>query len=126
MPTSGIEFSSNIYTVTLGHINKILRKIWLCAKKVTILPRCYVIIIFFCDQGFRADPRFLTARDKAYKRVVNDTSIFKVRQQPSDNVPVRVHICRWSTGIHQRATPHPNISNSNQCRRSGSAWIHID
>jgi hypothetical protein len=33
----------------------------------------------FLLQGFRADPRFLTARDKAYKRVVNDTSIFKVR-----------------------------------------------
>jgi hypothetical protein len=29
-------------------------------------------------QGFRDDPRFLTSRDKAYKRVVNDTSIFKL------------------------------------------------
>ncbi len=51
-------------------------------KKMTILPLCYVIIILFFGQGFRADPRFLTARDKAYKRVVNDTSIFKVSQQP--------------------------------------------
>jgi len=30
------------------------------------------------NQGFRDDPRFLTARDKAYKRVVNDTSIFRM------------------------------------------------
>ena len=30
-------------------------------------------------KGFRDDPRFLTARDKAYKKVVNDTSIFKVK-----------------------------------------------
>jgi len=30
------------------------------------------------SQGFRDDPRFLTSRDKAYKRVVNDTSIFKL------------------------------------------------
>jgi len=30
------------------------------------------------NQGFRDDPRFLTARDKAYKKVVNDTSIFKL------------------------------------------------
>ena len=29
-------------------------------------------------QGFRDDPRFLTSRDKAYKKVVNDTSIFKL------------------------------------------------
>ena len=29
-------------------------------------------------QGFHDDPRFLTSRDKAYKRVVNDTSIFKL------------------------------------------------
>ena len=28
--------------------------------------------------AFRDDPRFLTARDKAYKEVVNDTSIFKL------------------------------------------------
>jgi hypothetical protein len=55
----------------------------LCKKgDETILPLFYVIIIFFFGQGFRADPRFLTARDKAYKRVVNDTSIFKVSQQP--------------------------------------------
>ena len=29
-------------------------------------------------QAFRDDPRFLTSRDKAYKKVVNDTSIFKL------------------------------------------------
>ena len=27
---------------------------------------------------FRDDPRFLTSRDKAFKRVVNDTSIFRL------------------------------------------------
>jgi len=30
------------------------------------------------NQAFRDDPRFLTSRDKAYKKVVNDTSIFKL------------------------------------------------
>ena len=30
------------------------------------------------SDAFRDDPRFLTSRDKAYKRVVNDTSIFKL------------------------------------------------
>ena len=28
--------------------------------------------------AFHDDPRFLTARDKAYKMVVNDTSVFKL------------------------------------------------
>jgi cullin-5 len=28
--------------------------------------------------AFRDDPRFLTSRDKAYKRVVNDTSVFRL------------------------------------------------
>ena len=37
----------------------------------------YSVKAILC-QGFRDDPRFLTARDKAYKKVVNDTSIFKV------------------------------------------------
>ena len=29
-------------------------------------------------EAFRDDPRFLTSRDKAYKRVVNDTSVFRL------------------------------------------------
>ncbi len=29
-------------------------------------------------EAFKDDPRFLTSRDKAYKRVVNDTSVFKL------------------------------------------------
>lgn len=29
-------------------------------------------------EAFNDDPRFLTARDKAYKNVVNDTSVFKL------------------------------------------------
>lgn len=28
--------------------------------------------------AFNNDPRFLTARDKAFKTVVNDTSVFKL------------------------------------------------
>jgi len=30
------------------------------------------------QRAFQDDPRFLTARDKAYKVVVNDTSVFKM------------------------------------------------
>jgi cullin-5 len=29
-------------------------------------------------EAFHDDPRFLTARDKAYKIVVNDTSVFRL------------------------------------------------
>ena len=29
-------------------------------------------------EAFVDDPRFLTARDKAYKHVVNDTSVFRL------------------------------------------------
>lgn len=29
-------------------------------------------------EAFRDDPRFLTSRDKAFKRVVNDTSVFRL------------------------------------------------
>ena len=42
---------------------------------------CWISTVFWQmakPQGFRDDPRFLTSRDKAYKRVVNDTSIFKL------------------------------------------------
>jgi hypothetical protein len=34
-------------------------------------------------EAFRDDPRFLTSRDKAYKRVVNDTSVFKLELPPA-------------------------------------------
>ncbi len=30
------------------------------------------------SKAFQDDPRFLTARDKAYKVVVNDTSVFRM------------------------------------------------
>ena len=30
------------------------------------------------ENAFHDDPRFLTARDKAYKKVVNDISVFKL------------------------------------------------
>lgn len=29
-------------------------------------------------EAFNDDPRFLTARDKAYKQVVNDTTVFRI------------------------------------------------
>jgi len=29
-------------------------------------------------EAFNDDPRFLTARDKAYKQVVNDTTVFRL------------------------------------------------
>lgn len=29
-------------------------------------------------EAFHDDPRFLTARDKAYKQVVNDTTVFRL------------------------------------------------
>merc|ERR1719266_2491718 len=45
------------------------------------------------SQGFRDDPRFLTSRDKAYKRVVNDTSIF------------RLELPNRPTGYHAKTTP---------------------
>jgi len=30
------------------------------------------------QEAFNDDPRFLTARDKAYKQVVNDTTVFRL------------------------------------------------
>lgn len=36
-------------------------------------------------EAFNEDPRFLTARDKAYKQVVNDTQVFKL-ELPSKTV----------------------------------------
>ena len=40
-------------------------------------------------QAFDDDPRFLTARDKAYKHVVNDTSVFRL-DLPTRLVPLSV------------------------------------
>lgn len=36
-------------------------------------------------EAFNDDPRFLTARDKAYKQVVNDTQVFRL-ELPSKQV----------------------------------------
>ena len=36
-------------------------------------------------ESFNDDPRFLTARDKAFKTVVNDTSVFKLELSTSIN-----------------------------------------
>lgn len=40
-------------------------------------------------EAFDDDPRFLTARDKAYKHVVNDTSVFRL------DLPTRLVISRF-------------------------------
>lgn len=37
--------------------------------------------------AFNEDPRFLTARDKAYKHVVNDTEVFRL-ELPSKSVSI--------------------------------------
>lgn len=37
------------------------------------------------QEAFHDDPRFLTARDKAYKQVVNDTTVFRL-ELPSKQV----------------------------------------
>ena len=44
-------------------------------------------------EAFNDDPRFLTSRDKAFKRVVNDTSIF------------RLELPNRSSGIHSKTSP---------------------
>lgn len=36
-------------------------------------------------EAFNDDPRFLTARDKAYKQVINDTQVFRL-ELPSKQV----------------------------------------
>ena len=66
------QMSFNPFTALLGHQVHFFN-----FKAFQALKRTY-LNIFSIFQGFRDDPRFLTARDKAYKRVVNDTSIFKV------------------------------------------------
>lgn len=55
--------------------------------------------------AFNEDPRFLTARDKAYKQVVNDTGVFKL-ELPSKMVseiiefiyPYLLHILKFGVG----------------------------
>ncbi len=44
-------------------------------ERLLLLFRRYSTLV---KEAFRDDPRFLTSRDKAYKRVVNDTSVFKL------------------------------------------------
>lgn len=41
-------------------------------------------------EAFSDDPRFLTARDKAYKQVVNDTQVFRL-ELPSKQVMSNVY-----------------------------------
>ena len=44
-------------------------------ERLLMLFRRYSAVV---REAFRDDPRFLTSRDKAYKRVVNDTSVFRL------------------------------------------------
>ena len=44
-------------------------------ERLLMLFRRYSTVV---KDAFRDDPRFLTSRDKAYKRVVNDTSVFRL------------------------------------------------
>ena len=56
----------------------------------------HTIFIFFC----RDDPRFLTSRDKAFKRVVNDTSIFRLELPGRPGT-----IASTTVGSHKSAQP---------------------
>lgn len=47
-------------------------------------------------EAFNDDPRFLTARDKAYKQVVNDTQVFRLElpsKQVMSNLYTVLSIC---------------------------------
>lgn len=43
------------------------------------------------QEAFNDDPRFLTARDKAYKQVVNDTTVFRL-ELPTKQVSILIII----------------------------------
>lgn len=43
-------------------------------------------------EAFNDDPRFLTARDKAYKQVVNDTTVFRLELPTKQVDNIIVHI----------------------------------
>ena len=58
------------------------------------------------QRAFQDDPRFLTARDKAYKVVVNDTSVFRM-ELPSGKakyVCVSLRPCQAMSGLFQLFT----------------------
>lgn len=42
------------------------------------------------QEAFNDDPRFLTARDKAYKQVVNDTTVFRL-ELPTKQVSYKLN-----------------------------------
>merc|ERR1719483_1378141 len=52
------------------------------------------------SDAFRDDPRFLTSRDKAFKRVVNDTSIFRLELPGRPGT-----IASTTVGSHKSAQP---------------------
>lgn len=45
-------------------------------------------------EAFNDDPRFLTARDKAYKQVVNDTTVFRLELPTKQVSNFIVHILK--------------------------------
>lgn len=49
-----------------------------CEKYVERLLRLFEHFSKIVADAFHNDPRFMTSRDKAYKRVVNDTSVFRL------------------------------------------------
>ena len=54
-------------------------------------------------EAFDDDPRFLTARDKAYQHVVNDTSVFRL------DLPTRLVISYSSSFISFQLTQRSPI-----------------
>jgi len=47
------------------------------------------------QEAFNDDPRFLTARDKAYKQVVNDTTVFRL-ELPTKQVSYLIFFISYS------------------------------
>jgi hypothetical protein len=57
--------------------------------------------------AFNDDPRFLTARDKAYKQVINDTQVFRL-ELPSKQVTSNpMH--NYKQDLSYNSTPPQNI-----------------
>ena len=83
-------------------------------ERLLMLFRRYSTVV---REAFRDDPRFLTSRDKAYKRVVNDTSVFRLVRRTRVEAP---HLATRSLSSLFRiyrlqlveATPFPRPSRS--------------
>ena len=60
-------------------------------------------------EAFDDDPRFLTARDKAYKLVVNDSSVFKL------DLPVRQGMGAGMTMLNMKSINNSNVQPESKC-----------